>query len=81
MKHQQPTLRRVIGTTAGIATAYWMSVLIEAQAGMILGLLGLSIVATVWMAIAILKAPYSTDKTFDSHFYQDREDIRRNGTE
>jgi len=28
-----------------------------------------------------LTDPYSTDKTFDDYFYQDREDLRRNGKE
>jgi hypothetical protein len=37
--------------------------------------------ATLWMAFRILTDPYSTDKTFDDYFYQDREDLRRNGKE
>jgi len=47
----------------------------------ILGLLFCSMVATVWMAIRILKDPYSTVKSFDDYFCQDREDIRRVGKE
>jgi hypothetical protein len=43
----------------------------------ILALYGLSITATVWMVIRILKDPWSTNKTFDDYFYQDRPDIRR----
>ncbi|HXI73183.1 MAG TPA: hypothetical protein VNN22_22830 [Verrucomicrobiae bacterium] len=38
-----------------------------------------SIVAWVWMTIRILKDPYSTNRSFDEYFYQDREDICCNG--
>jgi len=40
-----------------------------------------AVLGIVWMAIRILKDPYSTDKTFDEYFYEDREDIRRSEPE
>jgi hypothetical protein len=54
---------------------------LEMPLEIMLALLGLTFVAHVWMVIRILKDPYSTDKTFDEFFYQDREDLRRNGNE
>jgi hypothetical protein len=35
--------------------------------------------ALVWITIRILKDPYTTTKTLDEYFCQDRDDIRRNG--
>ncbi len=74
-------LGSVIVVTASVAMIYMMSVLSGLPFGWILGLLLLSMVTTVWMVIRILKDPYSTDKTFDEYFYQDRPDLRRNGKE
>jgi hypothetical protein len=71
----------VIVVTASVAMIYMMSILSGLPFGWILGLLLLSMVTTVWMVIRILKDPYSTDKTFDEYFYQDRPDLRRNGKE
>lgn len=80
-KFQYSHLGWVIGVTAIVAFAYLVSIWIEAPAGVVLGLLGLSFMAMAWMAIRILKDPYTTDKTFDQQFYADRDDIRRNGAE
>lgn len=74
-------LGSVIVLTASVAMIYMMSILSGLPFGWILGLLLLSMVTTVWMVIRILKDPYSTDKTFDEYFYQDRPDLRRNGKE
>ena len=71
----------VISVTAGVTFLYLMSILCGLPVTWIFSLLMLSMAATVWMVIRILKDPYSTDKTFDDYFYQDREDIRRNGKE
>lgn len=71
----------MVAVAASITLIYMMSILFEAQLELILSLLLASFGAIVWMAIRILKDPYSTDKTFDDYFYQDREDIRRNGKE
>jgi len=46
-----------------------------------LGLSLSSIVTRVWMAVRILKDPNISGKIFDEYFYQDREDICRNGKE
>ena len=70
----------VIGLAAGITVIYVVSVMLQSSATVAFGLSALAIVATVWMAIRILKDPRSTDKTFDDEFYQDREDIRRGET-
>lgn len=74
-------LRSVITVTGSITLIYMISILFGLPLGLILGLLLSSMVATVWMVIRILKDPYTTDKTFDDYFYQDRPDIRRNGKE
>lgn len=81
MNRQHSTLNLAIGATAAITLVYLLSVLINVAAGVVLGLFGLTCIATVWMVIRILKDPYSTDKTFDGQFYQDRNDLKRNGTE
>lgn len=81
VKHHWLALKSVIAAATGIVVIYMMSILFELPIQWVFGLLLLSLVATVWMVIRILKDPYSTDKTFDEYFYQDREDIRRNGNE
>ena len=81
MKHHWLALESVIAVATGVAVIYMMSVLFELPVQWISGLFLSSMAATVWMVIRILKDPYSTDKTFDEYFYQDREDIRRNGKE
>jgi hypothetical protein len=73
-------LRRVIATTAAITLTYLFSVLLPCRLEIVLSLYGVTLLATVWMVLRILKDPYSTDKTFTDYFYQDREDLRRCGT-
>lgn len=55
---------------------YLMSVLAQSRADVVFGLFALSIAATAWMTIRVLKDPHSTKKTFEDQFYQDRDDIR-----
>jgi len=81
VKHHCLALKSVIAAATGIVVIYMMSILFELSIQWVLGFLLLSLVATAWMVVRILKDPYSTDKTFDDYFYQDREDIRRNGNE
>lgn len=77
MQRQRPKLETVINSTMAIVMVYLMSVLLFPHPGLAFGLCGLSVVATAWMALRILKDPCSTDKTFDDQFYQDRGDLRR----
>jgi cell division protein FtsW (lipid II flippase) len=81
MKRPFQQLGSVIAVTAGFTVAYMMSILAELPIPWVFTLLVAAMVATVWMVIRILKDPYFTDKSFDDYFYQDREDIRRNGKE
>jgi hypothetical protein len=68
----QLTLRSVILVATGVSAVYLISILIELPMILILGLCLASIVALVWMVVRLLKDQYSTDKTFDECFYQDR---------
>jgi hypothetical protein len=77
MKHERSNLNLVIGVTAGVTVVYLASVLVESPVQLIFGFGLFATLAIVWMAIKVLKDPYSTDKTFDEYFYQDREDLRR----
>lgn len=72
-------LASAIVVTASIPLSYMLSIVIGLPLGWILGLLVLSMVATVWLVIRILKDPYKTRKTFDDFFYLDRPDLRRHG--
>ena len=81
MKRHGISLVGVIGISAAISVIYLISVVGRAPWVVTLSLLGLAWVAIVWMAIRILKDPYSTDKTFDEQFYLDRYDLRRGGPE
>ena len=71
----------VIVVAASTSLTYALSILFGLPLVCIIGLLLLSFGTIIWMAIRILKDPWSTDKTFDDYFYQDREAIRRNGKE
>jgi hypothetical protein len=71
----------VIAVAAGVTVVYMLSILGGLPVVWIFSLLLAAMIATVWMVIRILKDSCSTDKTFDDYFYQDREDIRRNGKE
>jgi hypothetical protein len=81
MRQHRLALGSVISVAAGVTVIYTMSILFALPVACILGLCFSSMVALVWMAIRILKDPYSTDKTFDAYFYRDRDDIRRSGKE
>ena len=74
-------LKSVIVVTAGVAVLYPIGILLEVDFLWLFVLFCLALVVTVWMAVRILKDPWSTDKTFDDYFYQDRPDIRRVGKE
>ena len=54
-----------------------VGILLAKRPEVVMVFLALSMAALIWMAIRILRDPYSTDKTFDEQFYQDRDDIRR----
>jgi len=58
-----------------------LSLLLTLPGRWILGFGLAEMAAIIWMAIRILKDPYSTTETFDDFFYQDRDDLRRNGKE
>ncbi len=77
MKRLFPSLESVVGVTAGITAFYLLSVILNWATDLILVLYGASIVGLWWMTIRILKDPYSTDKSFDEFFYQDRDDLKR----
>lgn len=81
MKGQRTSLGAVIGSTAVMCLLYVVGVLIGLHDAIIWGLLGVVCGVMVWMVIRILKDPYFTDKTFDEQFYQDRDDLRRSGSE
>ena len=81
MKRPRLSLRLVILVAGGFTVLYTVSLALEPSAGAVLGLFACSVAATLYMVLRILKDPSSTDKTFDEYFYQDREDLRRNGRE
>ena len=81
MKHHWLALESVIAVAASATVIYLLSILFDLPLELILGLYLSATVATLWMVMRILKDPHSTDKTFDEYFYQDRDDIRRNGKE
>ncbi len=74
-------LKSVIVVTTGVVLLYLVGVLMELPIQWIFALYGLSLGATVWMVIRILKDPWSSEKTFADYFYQDRPDLRRLGRE
>lgn len=76
-KHIRLNLCAVIGLTTGIVLFYLLNMMLGAPLAWILSLFLSSIVATGWMAIRILKDPFTTHKTFDQHYYLDRTDLRR----
>jgi hypothetical protein len=81
VKRKGLALGSVIAAAAGGTVIYMASVLTEAPPQWIFGLCLSSMTALVWMVVRILKDPYTTAKTFDKYFYQDRDDIRRTGEE
>ncbi len=81
MKHHWFGLGSVIGVAASITVIYLLSILFDLPLALILGLYLSATIATLWMVFRILKDPWSTDKTFNEYFYQDRDDLRRHGSE
>jgi hypothetical protein len=81
MKPKCLKLDRVIGITATVTMIYLGSSMLDLPAWVSLALFVVAVVTNIWMVIRILKDPYTTDKTFDDYFYQDRPDIRRVGKE
>ncbi|HYV92097.1 MAG TPA: hypothetical protein VE978_09955 [Chitinophagales bacterium] len=75
------SLEAVIGIATGFMLLYLLSILFEFPGEWVLNLWLLSPFVIVWMMIRILKDPCTTDKNFDEYFYQDRDDLRRNGKE
>jgi hypothetical protein len=71
----------VIVVATGVVLVYLTSIWMELPIEWILALYGLSMGATIWMVIRILKDPCSIEKTFYDYFYQDRPDLRRSGKE
>jgi len=76
-----PRLKSAILGATSAAGVYLFSVLLHVSLEWICALYALTLGACVWMTVRILKDPWSTDKTFDDYFYQDRPDIRRVGRE
>jgi hypothetical protein len=77
MKHRRTRLGTVIGSTAVISLVYLISVVLGLRDAIVWGLLGVACLATIRMAILILKHPHTTNKTFDQQFYENRDDLRR----
>jgi hypothetical protein len=75
------SLNSVIAVAASLTITYMMSIIIGLYLDLILALYLAATFTTLWMAFRILKDPHTTDKTFDEYFYQDRDDLRRNGPE
>jgi len=74
-------LQSVIAVAAGVVLVYLGGIVVELPLEWVFALHGLATGTTVWMVVRILKDPYSTEKTFDDYFYQDRPDLRRSGRE
>ena len=79
MKRQWLSLRATIFGTTAIAAIYLTCLVSGVRLDLVLALFLLSIVALIYLVLRILKDPWSTDKTFDDYFYQDRDDLRRQG--
>lgn len=81
MKHPWLSLKAVILVAATLTLLYLASIILNVQLVLILALYLSATIATLRMVLRILKDPYTTDKTFDEYFYEDRADLHRNGTE
>jgi hypothetical protein len=81
MKSDGLSLQKVIMVAGVVSVLYLLAIMLGLPIQLIFSLLFSALVAIVWMALRILKDPYSTNKTFDEYFYQDREDLRRSGEE
>jgi hypothetical protein len=67
----------VVYATMGTVMVYLLGAAVVSWPPLAFGLAALALAATGWMAVRILKAPYSPDESFDVQFYQDRDDLRR----
>lgn len=72
-------LNSAIFLATGVAAAYLVAGSLDLRLEWIYALYGVSVGTCIWMALKILTDPWSTEKTFDDYFYQDRPDIRRVG--
>lgn len=81
MKHPFLTLGTLIAAATAVVFVYMFSIILDMRLELIMVLYVIATLSTLWMMIRILKDPYSTKKTFDDQFYQDRDDLRRTGTE
>ena len=79
--HSSPKLKWVIIAATSLVLVFLIGILLNLPLGWVAALYSLAVGATIWMTLRILKDPYSTDKSFDDYFYQDRPDIRRVGKE
>lgn len=75
MKKSGPRLEAVIGIAAACAIICGLSIVFGFPIQVIFSLCLTAMIALIWMTIRILKDPFTTTKTFDEFFYQDREDI------
>jgi hypothetical protein len=76
-----PKLKWVVIAATSVVVVYVIGVLLNAPLQWVYALYGSSLAACLWMTLRILKDPYTSDKSFDDYFYQDRPDIRRIGKE
>ena len=74
-------LQSVIAVATGVGLIYLGGTYLALPLEWVFALYGLATGTTIWMVIRILKDLYSTEKTFDDYFYQDRPDLRRSGKE
>jgi hypothetical protein len=74
-------LKSVIAASAGIIAIYMASLVTEASPQWIFELWLLPMVALVWMRIKKSERSLHDLQNLRRIFYQDREDIRRNGKE
>jgi len=72
-------LNSVIILATSVAATYLIAISLNVRLEWVYALYGLSVGACIWMTLSILTDPWSTAKTFDDYFYQDRPDIRRVG--
>ena len=79
MKRKWLSLRPTVWAITALVMIYQLAIVFEMQLALVLTLLLLSMLGTIYLVFRILKDPYSTDKTFDEFFYQDRDDLRRQG--
>lgn len=77
--HGLSRLKWVIIVVTGVAVTYLIGVSLNLRLEWIYALYGLAVGACIWMTIRILRDPWSTHKTFDDYFYEDRPDIRCGG--